>query len=100
MQQAIVATGWKFGTIIVKFALQLTVVMILARILPVEAFGLIAQAMILVGLAAFVADFGMTPALVQRPNLNELHIRTGFTLSVLAGAVMTAVVWLSAPLAA
>ena len=56
--------------------------------------------MIIIGFARVVSEVGMVPALVQREDLTESHIQVGFTLSVLWGLLLTAVIFISAPFAA
>lgn len=52
------------------------------------------------GLASILSQFGVAAALVQRLELTPRYVRAGFTVSVLTGVLTTALVWVTAPLAA
>jgi PST family polysaccharide transporter len=99
-ERAMTALAWRFNAKWITLALRLVVLVALARLVSVEAFGLINQALIVVGLAALVSEIGMGPALIQRPQLTDAHIRVAFAVSLLCGLVLMAVLWSSAPLAA
>src|SRR5262245_41066851 len=79
------ALAWRFTAKFVAFGLRLVVLVVLARLISVEAFGQLNQATIIVGLLGLAAQIGMGPALVQRWELSQTHIRVAFTVSVLSG---------------
>lgn len=97
LNRTFVALGWRFVSTFSRFAIHFTIWVILARLLPVEAFGLFALAMIVVGLAAVVSEMGLALAVVQRVHLTEIHVRVGFTMCVMAGTVLTTITYLGAP---
>jgi PST family polysaccharide transporter len=68
--------------------------------LPVEAFGMLAIAMLVVNLGSKVSEIGTAPALIQREEITATHVRVAFSLSVLSGLLLSAVVWMTAPLLA
>ena len=80
--------------------LQITVQIVLARLLPVEAFGLLAIASMVVNFGSRIAEIGTGPALIQRPVITAAHIRVAWSLSVAGGAIASGAIWLGAPLAA
>jgi PST family polysaccharide transporter len=92
--------AWRFTSKFSAFGLRLLVLVLLARLVSVDAFGLLNQALIVTGLLALVSEIGMGPALVQRRDLTDFHIRVAFTVSLLSGMALMAVVWFGAPLAA
>jgi teichuronic acid exporter len=94
------AIGWRFATECSRLVLQLTVSVILARLLPVDAFGLLALAMIVINLVLRVSEMGISYALVQRKEITDIHIRVSFSLSVLSGIILAAAIWSAAPFAA
>jgi O-antigen/teichoic acid export membrane protein len=94
------ALGWRFVAESGRLGLQVLVMIILARLLPVEAFGVITLAMIVVNLAQQIPGLGTGPALIQKPEISPVRIRVAFTLSMLSGLVLTAAIWVGAPLAA
>jgi O-antigen/teichoic acid export membrane protein len=79
---------------------QLVVTASLARLLIPEDYGLAGLATVYIGLAAVLSQFGISAALVQRPELTPRYVRAGFTATVLIGVLTTGLVWLTAPLAA
>jgi PST family polysaccharide transporter len=87
------------GTLITGLG-QLVVTAVLARLLTPQDYGLAGISMVYIGLAAILSNFGIGPALIQRPELTPRYVRAGFTATVLMGVLTTAAVWLSAPLAA
>jgi O-antigen/teichoic acid export membrane protein len=99
-QRTFAAFGWQFVTAFSKIVLRLSVLVVLARLLPVKAFGLITQSLMVIGLAGMVLEIGLSPALIQRKDLTDIHIRVGFTLSVVGGLLMTLGMWVGAPIAA
>ncbi len=87
------------GTVITGLG-QFVVTAALARLLTPEDFGLAGLAAVYIGLAAIFSHFGISAALIQRPELTPRHVRAGFTATIVIGALTTALVWLTAPLAA
>src|SRR4051794_8806620 len=75
----------------------LLVVLVLARLLTPADFGLAAAALMVIGFSAIFSEFGIGPAVVQRPELRTEHLRTGFTLSLLLGGFLGAALWAAAP---
>jgi len=80
--------------------LQLIAVLVLARILTPRDFGIVSAALVVVGFSATFSRLGVGPAVVQRPTLTHRHLTTGFTLSILSGALMGTLIFAAAPLIA
>src|SRR5262247_3091267 len=97
--RAVSAFTWRFVSESLRFVLQLTVMIILARLVRVDQFGLLALAMVVINLVIRISEIGIYYAVVQRKDLTEKHIRVAFTLSTLFGLFFTAVVYVTAPLA-
>src|SRR5437660_4573361 len=94
------AVAWRFLAKAASFGLRFGVLVLLARLVAVESFGLAAQALLVIGLTTLLSEIGMAPALIQRRELTETHVRVAFTVSILSGMLLTGVLWLSAPLVA
>jgi PST family polysaccharide transporter len=92
--------AWQYTSFVAQAVMQLVVLAVLARLLSPEDFGVIGLAMIFVGFAALFSQLGVGPALIQRSELTPLHIRVGFTLSVLLSLLFTLLMIPIAPLAA
>lgn len=61
---------------------------VLARLLPPEAFGLVALATTFTALVETFLDQGLSAAIVQRADLEPEHLDTAFWISVLTGTVL------------
>lgn len=73
------------------------VLLVLARLVTPEEFGIVAAALVVVNFSNVVAQLGIGQALIQRPTLTPEHVRTGFTLSVLTGVAFCIGLWFLAP---
>lgn len=91
---------WMFIATGAQAALQMLVMAVLARLLTKADFGVVLAALILIGFTTIFSQLGVGPAVVQRPVLETRHLRTGFTLSLIFGLLMTGIIWLLAPAAA
>jgi len=91
---------WSTGGKITNAIAQIVVLAVLARLVNPEGFGLIQAALIVVGLAQLISRMGIGPALVQREELTESHIRVGFTFSLFLGVVLGVIMFVSAPVIA
>lgn len=76
---------WRIASFVVKLGLQFVTLVVLSWLLPVEAFGQIAFAMIFVNLINLGARLGVGPAIIQHPQLDDAFLRTSFTVSLIAG---------------
>ena len=89
---------WSYLSTFSRALLSLLVLVTLARLLTPTDFGLLGIAWIFVELGRRFARASIGPAIVQRHELTGRHIQVGFTLSVVFGITMMAVVCLLAPL--
>lgn len=80
--------------------LQLVVLAIMARLLTAADFGVVSAALVVIGFSSIFSQLGFGPALVQRPTLEQRHLDTAFTSSVLFGLLLGTIIWIGAPLAA
>lgn len=80
--------------------LQLGVLAVLGRLITPAEFGVVSAALVVIGLSTIVSNLGLGPAIVQRPQLEQRHLDTAFTASLILGAVLGGIIWLTAPLAA
>jgi O-antigen/teichoic acid export membrane protein len=91
------ALSWRFFSESSRFILQLIVMVILARLIPVDQFGLLALAMVVINLVNGISEMGIQAAVIQRKDLTETHIRVGFSLSILFGLLCAITVCAIAP---
>ena len=89
---------WRSMTLLIKLFFQMFTLIALSRILPVEAFGKLAYAMVFIGFMSMAARFGVTPAIIQKPELTQTFLRAAFMLALTLGFVTTIILFFSAPL--
>lgn len=70
--------------------IQLCAVMVLARVMVPEDFGLVAMAMVFVGVAEIFRDFGLSAATVRAQKMDPGRASAMFLTNVALGVVMTA----------
>lgn len=88
------------GAQVARILLQLLSVVILARLLTPHDYGLLAIALVLVGVGEIFRDFGLTSAAVQAPSLSDGQRDNLFWINSGLGAALAVVVLLvSWPLA-
>lgn len=93
-QRSFTALKWNYIGAFARAGSQFAIGIVLARLLGPEPFGLVTIALLVVGLGALIADFGLVSALVQRKAVSREDIRFVFTIQVLVGAVLTLCVFL------
>jgi lipopolysaccharide exporter len=96
-EQAGSALLWRVAQLACVKGLFLIRLLVLARLLAPEDFGLMAIATVAIGCLMTITDMGMVPALVQRVDVNESHYHSAWTLGVLRAAVVTVIIVLAAP---
>ncbi len=69
-------------------AFQFIVIIILARLLYPEDFGIVGMAAIFTGFISRFNELGLSAALIQRKNVNEIHLSTSFWTSLATGAIL------------
>lgn len=74
--------------------------LVLARILMPSDYGVVAMAMLLVGLIQAMSDMGVATALLRNTDADEQDIHSAWTLRCLQGLAMAAVTVVAAPIAA
>lgn len=96
-ERVFVNTSLRTAGSVVTLVLQFASVIILSRLLPVNAFGVLTYAMIFVNFADLASQMGVGPALVQKSELSDASIRAGFTISFTLGLVAAVTLCLLAP---
>lgn len=97
-QRSAVAIGWSATTTIVSIGILFARSVLLARLLPVETFGIYAGAGAIISFSSLIADFGIGSAFVHRSKYTqdeEDAARIHFTLKtflVLAWAIAAGIV--------
>ena len=81
----------------VQALLRVAVIVIMARLLAPADFGLVAGALVFIDFVEVFSDMGLGLVIVQRPELTDKHVRTGFTVSALLGLLFAVGIWFAAP---
>jgi len=79
-------------------AIFLVRLVILARLLSPDDFGLLAISSIAIDVLMRITNFGMVPALVQRVEADEEHYSAAWTVGVLRALAIMGVTYLAAPI--
>ena len=80
-----------------KVLIQLGTLVVLARLLPPAAFGLIAMVAALTALLDVVKEFGFSAVTIQKPEITHAQVTALFWLNTAAGALIALAVFLAAP---
>lgn len=70
---------------------------VLARLLMPEDFGLVAIGLVALAIAMSLTEFGIVAALIQQPAADKRHLDTAWTINVIRGAVITIFLFIAAP---
>jgi PST family polysaccharide transporter len=89
--------GWTAGFRLLQQVLQVGFTAVLARLLLPADFGLFAMMAVFVGFASLFVDLGLTPALVQRPELETRHLTAAFWLNAGMGLALMLLMMAIAP---
>jgi O-antigen/teichoic acid export membrane protein len=95
--KAIVWQTIQYGGEKVIFLVRL---LILAKLLTPDDFGLLAIASVAIDFLLRISNFGMVPALVQREDAAEEHYDAAWTIGVLRALIITMIVLITAPVIA
>ncbi len=96
-QKTVTGFAWVLSGHGVNYLFQLVVLTVLARLLGPSDFGIAATGVVVVKFCFVFAQLGMGPAVVQNSNLTTKHIRVGFTLAVVSGLLIAALLIALAP---
>ncbi|MFT3888299.1 MAG: lipopolysaccharide biosynthesis protein [Arachnia sp.] len=83
-----------------KIIVQMASVVILARLLDPNAYGLLVMVTAVIGITDVFRDFGLSSAAIQAPTLSRKEQINLFWVNTGLGAALTGVGWLIAPLLA
>lgn len=82
----------------IRMIVQFAGIIILARLLPPEAFGIIAMVAIFVTLSELLRDFGLSAAALQAPQLSHAQASNIFWANVILGSALATILFLATPL--
>jgi O-antigen/teichoic acid export membrane protein len=88
---------WTFSGAGFQAILRLVLILVLARLLGPEAFGVVGAALVVIHLALVFSNLGISAALVQRPALGPRHVQTAFGFALASGALVSLALQLLTP---
>ena len=86
---------WTMLRVLGQTGISFGVGILLARLLDVADFGLMAIAYIFIGLAELLASLGVEGALIQRKELAPQHIAVALSLSLVMALALLVLFWLT-----
>jgi len=94
-----IASGlfWKFAERIFAQVMTFIISIVLARMLLPEAYGMIAMVLIFINIANIFVSDGISTALIQKKDANELDFTTMFHCSFALSILFYLVIYLAAP---
>lgn len=76
---------------------QLVVIMILARLLTPEDFGVVGLATLFTGLVGVANELGLSAAIIQRKDVDDMHLSTSFWANIIMGLTLFTIFFLMSP---
>ncbi len=98
--KAVRAVGYNGISMICRQAFLFVTTAVLARLLLPSDFGLVGMAAIVTGLVYSVRELGLSAAIVQRAELDDLHLTSSFWANVAGGLALFGICAAVAPVAA
>ena len=97
-----IASGlrWSFVSQAFRVGCQVIGLIIFARYLSAEDFGLVSMATLVSGIAFFFRDFGTVAAVIQKPKLNDDLLSSIFWFNLLVGFTVAIIIVFIAPIIA
>jgi lipopolysaccharide exporter len=99
-EKAIRGIPWTLSTYLANRVLFLATIVVLARLLAPSDFGLLALALIVVGLVSLLSGLGLGGALIVRQDLDERSQGTILTILLAAGVALAVLLAAFSPVAA
>lgn len=87
---------WVAGSNISQSAFRIINLVVLARLLTAEDFGIFTASLFVIGIINIFSQIGVGPSLVQLPDINENHVNTAFSITLCIGFSVGIGVWFSA----
>ncbi|PVE21060.1 lipopolysaccharide biosynthesis protein [Microvirga sp. KLBC 81] len=87
---------WVFAGTTAQSLLKVSVTIVLARLLSPIEFGIVGAALVIVGFCQIISQLGVGPAVVQRHDLTDGHVKAAFCISVTMGICIGLLVYFAA----
>jgi O-antigen/teichoic acid export membrane protein len=80
--------------------IQIVQLLVLARFLSAEDFGLVAIVMIVIGFSQLFMDMGISNAIIHKEKITVTQLSSLYWLNILSGLSLTIIVYITSPLVA
>jgi O-antigen/teichoic acid export membrane protein len=97
-QRTVSGLGWNTATQALARILQFALLIVLARILSPNEFGLIGMILVFTGFASSFSDMGLGASIIQAQALSDVKLDSVFWLNIAIGGALTVIFILAAPL--
>jgi lipopolysaccharide exporter len=97
--QTVSGVKWNSVATIATVIVQFISIVVLARLLDPEDFGLMSMAIVVTGFAKAFADFGFSNAIIHRQDTTREQLSTLYWSNLLVGFSLFGLIWLAIPLA-
>lgn len=91
---------WNGSSQFLTQGFQLIVLMILARLLTPEDFGIVGLATLFTGLVGVANELGLSAAIIQRKDIDDAHLSTSFWANIIMGLTLFTIFFFASPLIA
>ncbi|KAB2880963.1 lipopolysaccharide biosynthesis protein [bacterium] len=88
---------WSYFGTVINTVTQIAFTAIMARLLDPPSFGLMAMANVVIRFGSYFAQMGISPAIIQKKEIEEKDIQAAFTLSFILGLIFFLLIFLLAP---
>jgi O-antigen/teichoic acid export membrane protein len=99
-QRVVFAGAWMLAMRVARQGFSIVRLIILARLLSPEAFGLVSVALVVLALLTTITEFGFGEALIQHKGDIQHYLDTFWIMSAIRGLVLAGVIFGIAPFAA
>ena len=99
-QRTVSGLKWNAATQASAKALQFVALIVLARLLSPNEFGLFGMILVFTGFASIIADAGLNASIIQKQELSEANLNSAFWLSITIGLFLAIILACAAPLVA
>jgi O-antigen/teichoic acid export membrane protein len=97
-QQAVAGVKWSGTSMGVVTALQFITLVVMARLLSPDDFGLMGMIMVVIGFSQAFADMGISNAIIYRQDTTREQLSSLYWLNIITGVIIFFILCASAPL--
>lgn len=95
MQTAIKGFLWLFAGTLGQHLLQFITLIVLARFITPKDFGIVSLSILIISFLKIFSEMGVGPALVQKKDLVNNHIKTANTITIILGISLSLLLYIS-----